>query len=573
MEKLEIIYKHVLHRDIRQLLKYTAEAYAGKNAFVLKHKVKKDVSYQYIKYEDFFHEVNALGSALLKRGYENKRIAIIGKNSYPWALTYFATLCGLGITVPLDKGLPMDEAESSIIRSYADIIVFDKDHASMIEEIKERGNTNLSLYICMDDYKDYLTIGELKKEGMELLSAGYTDYKNLPIDPDALAVILFTSGTTSMSKAVMLSHTNLVTNTYDAIACEPILPTDVNMAFLPYHHTFGATGQIVMLAAGTCTAYCDGLKYLQKNLVEYKVSVFVCVPLLIESIYKKVMKEVEKQGKTKLIKTAMFISNALLKVGIDVRRKLFKSILDQLGGDIRFIISGASAIDPVALAGFQNFGILTVQGYGLTETSPILSAEGPKSIRRGSVGKAMPHVELKIDNPNSDGIGEVMAKGPNIMAGYYENPEETDKVLEDGWFRTGDLGYLDKDGFLFLCGRAKNVIVLKNGKNVYPEELELLISNLPYVEENMVFGEPKHDDPNDLTLALKLVYKEDYFKEKDENISVESIEKIIEKDLEKINDELPIYKQIRRIVITDQPMIKTTTGKIKRFEEIKTFQK
>lgn len=571
MKKLKIINNYTLHKDFRELLKDASIRYEKDNAFVLKEKIKKEVKYTYITFKQFFQEVNALGTGLLARGKADQRIAIIGKNSYNWITSYMATLCGIGVCVPLDKGLPVDEAEFSIIRSYTDILIFDKEHADLVEEIIARGNTKISQFICMDEYKDYLTLNEIKEEGYKLLADGDTTYENRKIDCDANSIILFTSGTTSMSKAVMLSQRNITTNVFDAISTEPFREGDMNMAFLPYHHTFGSTGQLVMFGAGVCTAYCDGLKYLQKNLVEYKVSVFVCVPLLIESIYKKIMKEADKQGKANLIKYGSKVANFLLKFGIDIRRKLFKSVLEQLGGQVRFIISGASAIDPIALKGFQNFGIFTAQGYGLTETSPILTAESPSSIRLGSVGKPMPHVDVKILNPDKDGIGEVVAKGDNIMSGYYNNEEETDKVLKDGWFHTGDLGYFDKDGFLFLCGRAKNVIVLKNGKNVFPEEVELLINNLPYVEESMVYGEPKQDDENDLAVALKLVYNVNFFKEL--NLTKEQIQEYVERDIEKINDELPVYKQVRRIRVTDEPMIKTTTGKVKRFEEVKTFQK
>ncbi|MGN0715664.1 MAG: AMP-binding protein, partial [Anaerovoracaceae bacterium] len=329
--------------------------------------------------------------------------------------------------------------------------------------------------------------------------------------------------------------------------------------------------QIVMLAAGVVTTYCDGLKYLQKNIVEYKVSVFFCVPLLIESIYKKIMLTVKKEGLEKKVNFGLKVSGLLLKLGIDVRRKLFEQILDQLGGNIRFVISGASAIDPEAIEGFNRFGITAVQGFGMTEASPILAAENHWERRPGSIGKAIPGVELAIDQPDADGVGELIARGPNIMAGYYENPEETEKTLAGGWLHTGDLAYVDKDGYVFICGRKKNVIVLKNGKNVYPEEIELLISNLPYVEENMVFGQPRHDDGDekDLAICAKIVYKPDYMKDTLGLSTAEEIEAFIRRDIDAINEQLPTYKQIFRLVITDQPMIKTTTGKVKRYEEAK----
>ena len=269
-----------------------------------------------------------------------------------------------------------------------------------------------------------------------------------------------------------------------------------------------------------------------------------------------------------LLKIATKISNFLLKLGIDIRRKLFKQILDNLGGNIRFVISGASGIDKNVAKGFNDFGILTVQGYGLTETSPVLTAETEERMKLGSCGVSMPSVEVKVDDPNEEGIGELIAKGPNVMLGYYENKEATDEVLKDGWFHTGDLGYIDKDGFVFITGRKKNVIVLKNGKNIYPEELELLINNLSYVAESMVYGKPKDDD---LLLSVKIVYNEEYVKEKYPNISEEKLKEIIWNDIKEINKKLPNYKHIKNLVITNEPMVKTTTAKIKRFEETKNL--
>ena len=569
--ELKKVFSPVRHENLRELLRYSAREYAGDDAFIVKTKKGKEVSYEHISFAAFYERVNQLGTALLLRGMEGKRIAIIGKNREEWVESYFAVLGGLGICVPLDKGLPYEELESSLARSYADVLIFDPAHKEQVETLKAAGTTKVSQYICMDEMEGYLSIPQLRKEGESAGPADFEKYQNLPVDTKATSIILFTSGTTSMAKAVMLSHYNIVENVYAALLCEDICRGDVSMAFLPYHHTFGSTGQIVMLAAGVVTTYCDGLKYLQKNIVEYKVSVFFCVPLLIESIYKKIMLTVKKEGLEKKVNFGLKVSGMLLKLGIDVRRKLFKQILDQLGGNIRFVISGASAIDPEAIEGFNRFGITAVQGYGMTEASPILAAENHWERCPGSIGKAIPGVELAIDEPDADGVGELIARGPNIMAGYYENPEETEKTLAGGWLHTGDLAYVDKDGYVFICGRKKNVIVLKNGKNVYPEEIELLISNLPYVEENMVFGQPRHDDGDekDLAICAKIVYKPDYMKETLGLSTADEIEACIRQDIDAINDQLPSYKQIFRLVITDQPMIKTTTGKVKRYEEAK----
>lgn len=571
VKELKPVFDSVLHQDFRALINYGAEAYKGDDAYIVKHKQGKDISYEHIKFEDFRDHVNDFGTALLQKGFAGKRIAIIGRNCYEWMLTYFATLCGLGISVPLDKGLPFDELETSLQRSKADVLVFDKSHLALVETLREKNSTQVTDYISMDELEGFDDVRGLMEAGRKARENGFDDYLRLPLDGKATSILLFTSGTTSQAKAVQLSQYNITSNVYAMLKVQDIRHGDINMAFLPYHHTFGSTGQVVMLAAGVTTTYCDGLKHLQKNIVEYKVSLFVCVPLLIESIYKRIMATVKKQGKEKKVAFGLKLSKALLKIGIDVRRKLFKEILDQLGGNIRYIISGASAIDPEALQGFLDFGITTVQGYGMTEASPVLAAENTWQHKAGSIGLSMPGVELVIDQPNEEGIGELIARGPNIMCGYYENEEETSKVLVDGWLHTGDLAYLDEDGYIFICGRKKNVIVLKNGKNVYPEELEILISNLPYVEENMVFGQPRHNDGNqkDLALCAKIVYKPDYMKDTYGVTDPAEIERIIKKDIDAINEELPVYKHMLRIIVTDEPMIKTTTGKVKRYEEVK----
>lgn len=573
IRELKQIYNPVFHRDFRELLDFGAAKWPDDDAFIVKHKQGrgKDPIYEHITYYGFRQRVNHLGTAMLARGWQGNRIAIIGKNRVEWMESYFAVLCGIGICVPLDKGLPYEELESSLSRSQADVLIFDPSHLEDVNKLMESGTTKVSEYISMEPLEGFTDISALKEEGRSVMEQGNSDYLNLPIDGEGVIILHFTSGTTSMSKAVMLSQQNITSNIYAIQKVEDIRHGDVSMAFLPYHHTFGSTGQFVMLASGAVTTFCDGLKYLQNNIVEYKVTVFFCVPLLIESIYKKIMATVKKRGMEKKVALGVKLTRLLFKLGIDIRRKVFKEILDQLGGEIRFVISGASAIDPEALQGFMDFGITTAQGYGLTESSPVLAAENFREHKIGSIGRPLPGIELAIDNPDADGVGELIARGPNIMAGYYENEEDTAAALADGWLHTGDLAYTDEDGYVFICGRKKNVIVLKNGKNVYPEEIELLISNLPYVEENFIFGQPRHNDgdQNDLALCAKIVYKPDYMKENYGTEDAAIIEEIIRSDIDKINDTLPSYKQLLRLIITDEPMIKTTTGKVKRFEEVK----
>ena len=567
MKKLEKIFEAKKFDTVREYMNDAIKKYPTHQAFILK---KKKGEYQSITYQQLGEEIENLGTGLLNLGLENKRVAIIGKNSYEWFLSYLSLFCGVGIAVPLDKGLQENEIILSLKRSKADAVIFESTYCDMMEKIKEDPDYSIQHFICMTEEEGWESLPQLIVKGKALIQQGDQSFQNHEIDPEAMATIIFTSGTTSMSKAVMLSNKNIASNMYDMLMVEPVLSTDVNIAFLPFHHTFGSTGLLMFLAKGATNVFCDGLRHVQENLKEYHVTAFVCVPLLLEAMYKKIMAEVERQGKTKLIKFATKISHFLLAIGIDVRRKLFKDVLEPLGGKLRFIVSGASAIDKKVAKGFNDLGILTIQGYGLTECSPVLCAENGENIKYGSIGKAMPNVEIRIDNPNAEGIGEITAKGPNVMLGYYEMEEETRKVLKDGWFSTGDLGYIDKDGYLFITGREKNVIVLKNGKNIYPEEIEQVINNLPYVEENMVFGKEHHED--DLQLSVKIVYNKDYVKEKYGDITEEELHQIIWNDIKTINKTLPKYKYIKNLIITDEPMIKTTTAKVKRYEEMKKIK-
>lgn len=562
------LYEAEEFENIREIIKNAVKKYSDNKAFIIKETNGKDVKYKNITYKEFDRHIDCLGTALVNKGLKGKRIAIIGKNRYEWVISYISTINGTGIVVPLDKGLPEAEIESSLIRSSANAIIFESTYSEMIENIKKNGKTKVTEFICMDSNENYENIYNLIEEGSKLLEEGNTEFTKSEINNTEMSILLFTSGTTSASKAVMLSHKNIASNIYAMTKCEDIRSTDTNIAFLPFHHTFGSTGILMFLANGATNVFCDGLRHIQKNLNEYHVSIFVCVPLLIESIYKKVWQEIEKTGQTKKVKFGIKLSKFLLKFGIDIRRKLFKQIIDKLGGELRYVISGASGLDGTVAEGFRNFGIEAVQGYGLTETSPVLAAETPKSYKAGSTGLPMPGVEIKIDNPNEEGIGEIVAKGPNVMLGYYENEEETNKVLKDGWFYTGDLAYIDKEGFIFITGRKKNVIVLKNGKNIYPEELETLVSQLPYVAENMVYGKEKNDD---LVVSVKIVYDKDYAKNNWQDKNQEEIEKIIWEDIKKINSTMPNYKHIKNLIVTDQEMIKTTTAKVKRYEEMKNL--
>ena len=567
MKKEKIVQEF---KDIKELIYNSAKTYANNIAFVVKHQEGKNKTYENITYKMLLEQINALGTKLYSMGLKNKRIAILGRNRYEWALGHLTSLLGGIISVPLDKDLQVDELENSLIRSKADAIYFDEKYIEKIEEIKNRNNTNVKEYICMSKLAGYDDIHTLKEEGQKLLEEGNKEYISAKIDENAMNILLFTSGTTSKSKAVMLSQKNIASNVYAMQRVEDIRSTDSNLAFLPMHHIFGSTCLIVMLACGVRTSFPDGLRYVAQNLKEYEVSLFVGVPLLVEAIYNKVVKEIDKQGKTKLIKNAIRISNFLLKLHIDIRRKLFKPIIDQLGGKMRFVISGGAPLDPKIQKGFIDLGINVAQGYGLTETSPVIAAENMYKSRTGSIGVPMENVTVELVNKDDNGIGELRAKGPNVMLGYYENDEETNKVLKDGWFYTGDLGYIDKDGFIFITGRQKNMIVLKNGKKIFPEEIETLVNRIDLVEECMVFGMPDEVDKNDVKLSVKVVYNKDEVKQKYGDISFDEIRDIIWNRIKnEVNTTVPRYKHIMNMILTDKELIKTTTKKVKRNEELK----
>lgn len=558
------------YNNVREAIEEAIELYSDHTAFRVKSKNGKEVKYTDITYKQMQSDIYNFGTEINSFGKPgNIRIAVIGTNSYEWAITYLASMYSNNVIVTLDKGLPPTELEELLIRSKADAIVFEDKFIDTMKEIQSAGKTQLKYYICMRKNDDFKDMQAAIKDGKAKLKKGDKRILGTKIDNKKMAALIFTSGTTSQSKGVMLSQHNIASDMKNMKEIIDIKDTDVNMAFIPFHHTYGSTALMLFLSKGTMNIFIDGLRHIQSNLVEYKVSIFVCVPLLLESMYKKIMAEIKKQGKEKKVEKGIKLSRFLLKFGIDIRRKLFKEILDKLGGELRYVVCGAAALDKTVAEKFNDFGIVTVQGYGLTETSPVVISETEKHIRYGSIGKPILNVEAKIENPNEEGIGEIVLKTESLMLGYYENEEETNKVIKDGWFYTGDLAYKDKDGYFYISGREKNVIVLKNGKNIYPEELETLVAKLPYVDENMVYGRKKDDD---LIVAVKVVYNREYIKEHYPDKTEEELHEIIWKDIKEINKGLTNFKHIKHLIITDEPMIKTSTAKIKRFEEIKKIE-
>lgn len=562
------LYEGEVLKDYRELVNRYKSRYANNVAFEYRHDVHDEKTIK-VTYAEFANDIEALGSSLLTLNMENKRVAIIAPNRYEWCVSYLAVGTSGLTVVPLDKSLPDNEIESLIIRSKVDTVIFDKKYSEVFKKINQEKKSSLKYYICMDDTDGFIKYSEILSKGRELLLADNNEYNNVQINPDEISIILFTSGTTSIAKAVALSQSNICADVTALSQIAKIYETDRFLSFLPLHHTFESTTTFLYgTSCGITIVFCDGLKYIQRNLKEFNITGFVCVPLMLEIMYKKMMKTIEEQGKTKLVNTMRKITRGLLKVKIDVRKKVFKQIFESLGPNLRMFISGGAAISKEAIKAFRDIGINLLQGYGLTETSPVLAGENDVYKRDGSVGFALPGIDIKIDKPNSEGIGEIIAKGPVVMHKYLDNEEATNEVLKDGWFHTGDLGKFDKDGFLFITGRKKYVIVLKNGKNIFPEELEILINQLGYVSESMVYGKPDKDD--DLTICAKIVYNAEEMEKLYPNKSKEEYHDIVWQDIRNnINKQMPAYKYIREIIVTDEPLVKTTTQKVKREAEMK----
>ena len=559
--------------NIKDIIYNSVKLYPNHIAFVTKIKDNNETKYKNTTYKEMLDEINAFGTALYNKNLLGKRLAICGRNRYEWALSHLTCMLGGIVSVPLDKELQVEELEESLVRSKAEAIVFDEKYIDKIEYIKKNGKTLLKEYICMSKLEGFDDVPTLIEKGRKDIESENKEYINHEVDSKKMSILLFTSGTTSKSKAVMLSQYGIAVNVYDMQLVETITDKDVNIAFLPFHHIFGSTAMIVMLACGVKTVFTDGLRYIQSNLKEYKVTLFVGVPLLVDKMYENIEKEIAKQGKTKIIKIAKGISNFLLKFHIDIRRKVFKQVIDGLGGEMRFVISGGAPLDKRTAKGFNDLGIHMVQGYGLTETSPVIAAENDFKMKLGSIGVPMKDTTVEIVDKDEKGIGELRVKGPNVMLGYYENEEATKQVLKDGWFYTGDLGYIDKDGFIFITGRKKDMIVLKNGKKVFPEELETLVNRIPEIVESIVFGMPEEDDKSKIKIAIKVVYNEEKVKEKYGDISEEELFKNIWSEIKEVNKLLPPYKYIKHMILTNKPLIKTTTQKVKRNEELKEILK
>mgnify|MGYP004562605015 FL=1 len=557
---MERLYKYIEITDLKDMLKKSGEKYGEKIAY----KIRQENGYKEITHNEVRKMVDGLGTKLIDMGLKDKRIAVIGENRYEWEIAYLSIVCGTGTVVPLDKSLPENELESLIERSKAEAIICSQKYVEILKK------TKLKYIISMDlenDNDGIISQKRLISEGIQLVKSGDTSFTNAKIDNEKMSIMLFTSGTTSISKAVALSHKNICSNLMDISSILDVNSSDVFLSFLPLHHVFECTvGFLFSLYVGAETVFCDGIRHIPENLAEYKVSVMASVPAIYERLFKIIKKHLEKQGKVEQI---LKDEEKYKDSSMEKKKEVFKEIHDLLGGNMKLFISGAASLEPSIEEKFRRLGFNMVQGYGLTETSPVVAIGNKKYHKTGSIGKCVPSDEVKLLDVNKDGIGELAVKGPNVMLEYYENKEATGKVLKDGWFQTGDLARIDEDGYIFICGRKKSVIVLKNGKNIFPEEMETLINKEDGVEESFIFGKPISKDPNDIKIFVKIVYNKESFEGKTET----EINEYFNEKIKSINKTMPHYKAIRGIIISDKPLIKTTTNKIKREKNLEQIMK
>ena len=560
--------------DLKHMLNTSVELYGDNVAF--RQRFEKDKPFREITYREALDTVNGLGTALIAHGLKGKRISVIGENCYQWATSYLAAVCGTGVVVPLDKELSAEELKQLIIEADVSAVLFAKKYEKMFKEMMASGDTGLEMLVNFSPAdqcgEGVFSWESLVEEGKKLVESGDRSFIDAEIYADEMSVLLFTSGTTGIAKGVMLSHRNICEDLMSAPTILNVNTWDIFFSVLPVHHTYECTcGFLMPLYKGASIAYCEGLKYIVKNLAEVQPTMILAVPLIFESLYNNIMKNVRKQGKEGLVRKVLALNKVTKKVGLDLNKLLLKDILKVFGGRMRVLISGGAAIDPAILQFFNDLGFISVQGYGLTECAPMaaLNPDRHKYMRNSSVGHLLPGMEVKIEDKNEDGIGEICVKGPNVMLGYYNMPEETAKVIKDGWFHTGDLGYVDDEEFIYITGRKKNVIITANGKNVFPEELEYYLGRSTMVSESMVWAQEDESGQDTVIVATIKPDMEEVEAAigKDAAGDADQVEKLLWTEVDKINENLPFFKKIKKITVRREEFEKTTGKKIKRFVE------
>lgn len=536
--------------NLKEMLYTSAATWPEKNAFL----EKRDGVYEGITFNQYLLDVEGLGTELCARGLLGKRVIVTGENCYAWALAYMTVICGLGVVIPVDKGIPPEEIANIANVSEADAVIYSAKYEDKIKKIEKPLD-----FICFDE------LAGLCVAGREKINAGDRTYLDLEIDKNEMASLIFTSGTTGVSKGVMLSHHNITFNLTEMCQMIYIGPEDTFLSVLPLHHAYECTcGFLCQIYRGSTIAYCEGLRYIMKNMKEVHPTMILCVPLLIETMYHKIWANIRKNGMEKMVKKALAASNASRKIGIDLRKKLFSEIHETFGGKLRMMIAGGAAVDPDILKGLRDFGILAVQGYGLTECAPLAAVNRDKFYCDSSAGLATPNATLEIVDAAEDGTGDIRFKGENIMLGYYKAPELTAEVIVDGWLYTGDLGFIDKDGFLHITGRRKNVIVTANGKNIFPEELETYLSRNPYVLESVVVGVPDETGRDYDIVAMILPDRERLDEENPDGYSEELVREKLTEAVKQANSMVQQYKRIKKFLVRSEEFPKNTSKKIKR---------
>jgi len=584
------LHEGVRYETMRDLILSVREKYSSRDAFIFRRKPNEAEIHK--TYHDFGNDVEYLAQAIKIHGYNGGHLGVVGENAYEWVVSYTAILSGGSIGLPLDRLLPEHELVSLLVRGKVQVLFYHQKHHEIMLNIaknQEELGVQVQKYVCMckeyiapnlswpEDDDRFVDINTWLNEGKEAVEKGESILKTVTIDPEESKIILFTSGTTAMSKGVLLSHKNIMSNVYAISSTLTLNPGERTFSILPLHHTFENTCEYFMFVRGCCICFCDGLRYIVKNLNEWHCEACISVPLLFENIHGKIQAGIKESGKESLISVMIPVSNFLRKLKIDLRRVFFASIIKKLGGHLRLVVIGGAGIAKNYIEDFNNWGIEFLMGYGLTETSPVISVTTSKCNVYGSVGRPITGVEVKIDDESTKfgTVGEILSKSDCIMQGYYENPEATAEVLEeDGWFHTGDMGYLDKKGCLHITGRVKSMIVLTNGKKAFPEEMESLLNNIPGVKEAFVWGAKDEDDAVDI--CAKLLIDRSVIGENlpipDTTAGDNAVREYLTAKMKEVNHQMPSYKAIHYFVFSETEMVKTTTLKIRRPQEQKAVE-
>ena len=545
-------YKSERIHDLREMLQSSVRNYGTRPISYQKEKGR----YVSHTYYEFYRDVRILGAALLRRGLVGKRIILLGENCYAWGVSYMATACGLGVIVPVDKEIPAEELANIAKISGAAAVIYSPKY----KEKAEGAGKKLQKF----SFEDILDI--VKREDV-CSQEDFASYDDLSIDIDAMASLIFTSGTTGVSKGVMLSQRNICTNIENLAKLVKLEPTDIALSVLPPHHVYECTaGFLFPMSKGAAVAYSEGVRYITKNMKEIRPTKMLCVPLLVETVYNKIWSNIRKKGiegkVRKVIKATDLIQPESARMA--AKRKAFAEIHESLGGRINLLVSGGAPIDPNVLAGMRAFGFRIIQGYGLTECGPLAAVNPDRAPKDVSAGVVLPGGQLKIIRADADGVGEICYRGDNVMLGYYNMPTETAEIKKNGWLMTGDLGYIDEDGYLIITGRKKNVIVTANGKNIFPEELETYLTRSNYISECVVLGF-MNEKKKDYDIVALIYPDRAYAREMlGADVSEAEIYRQVRAVVDEVNATVQSYKRISYTLLRQEEFVKNSSRKIKR---------